>query len=102
MGAVLHDKIPSFAGGKTMGTIELGVNSDSIKFEVAIEILGQELQPFVSALAVERQKAAPSAALVGYYQARIDALREFQDVLDVADLDAINSILDRTNKLIRI
>ena len=84
-----------------MGTFELGVNSDSIKFEVAIEILGQELQPFVSALSLERAKPSPSPSLIGYYQARIEALRDFQEALDAADLDAINAVLDRANKLIR-
>lgn len=84
-----------------MATIELGVNSDSIKYEVAIEILGQELQPFVSALALEREKAEPSTALVAYYLARIEALRELQDALEVTDRDAIDSILDASNKLIR-
>lgn len=84
-----------------MATIELGVNSDSIKYEVAIEILGQELQPFVSALASEREKAEPSSALIAYYLARINALRELQDTLEATDRDAIESILDASNRLIR-
>lgn len=50
----------------------------SVDYEVAIEVLGQSLQPLITALADERQKAAPSPALVQYLEGRIASIEQLQ------------------------
>lgn len=62
-------------------TTDLGINSDSIKYEVALEILGQERAPLTEAIREEKGKAAPSAALIRFYETRLRALDELQDTL---------------------
>ena len=84
-----------------MATIDLGINSDSIKYEVALEILGQELQPFMEAIRQEKGKAEPSQAFIRYCEMRIAALGELQDTLRTTDLDTIEGILEKNNPLFR-
>ena len=84
-----------------MGGIDLGLNSEAIKFEVALEILGQELQPFMAALRIEREQASPSAPMIRYYEQRLAALDELQGALRTTDARAINQIVDSSNRLIR-
>lgn len=81
--------------------IDLGINSDSIKYEVALEILGQERQLLMGAIRQEKAKATPCVALVRFYETRMSALDELQDALRTSDLDAIEQILDKDNRLIR-
>jgi len=38
-------------------------HSESINYEVALEVLGQSMQPFVQALHDEKQKEQPSQSL---------------------------------------
>ena len=40
--------------------LDLGINSSSISYEVALEVLGQSRQPFMQAIHEEKQKPAPS------------------------------------------
>lgn len=87
-------------GGSMLG-VDLGVNSDSIKFEVALETLGQERQPLMAAISQERAKASPSTVLIRFYEARMAALDELQDALRSEDLSAVGQILDPLNRLIR-
>lgn len=87
--------------GGSMGAVDLGINGGAIQYEVALEILGQERQPFMSALRAERAKASPSAALIHYYEARLQALDELQDSLRTDDTSAVVQILDPKNKLFR-
>jgi hypothetical protein len=72
-----------------------------IKYEVALEILGQEKQPFVNALWEERRKASPSEAVMAYCKARIAALDDLQESLRSNDAETIGQILDKNNKLYR-
>lgn len=72
---------------------DLGLNSDSIAFEVAIEALGQSRQCVMQALAQERESAEPSAALVAYYAARLRALDALQDELTPRDVRIVRRIL---------
>lgn len=81
--------------------IDLGINSDSIKYEVALEILGQARQPFMNAIHEEKAKATPCAALIRFYEARLRALDELQDALSPSDMNAIEQILDKEDRLIR-
>lgn len=85
-----------------MATIALGINSDSIKYEVALEILGQELQPFMEAIRQEKGKAEPSQAFIRYCEMRMAALGELQDSLRTTDRDTVEKILDAGNELFRI
>lgn len=87
--------------GGSMGAVDLGINGGAIQYEVALEILGQERQPFMAALRAERAKAEPSFALVHYYEARLAALDELQDSLRTGDTAAVVQILDPKNKLFR-
>lgn len=84
-----------------MPTVDLGINSDSIKYEVALEILGQELQPFLEAIRLEQEKEKPSHAFTHYCEMRKSALRELQDNLRTADRDTIERILDPENGFFR-
>lgn len=82
-------------------TVNLGLNSASIKYEVALEILGQERAPLMDAIRREQAKAIPCVALIRFYETRLSALGELQDALRTSDLDAIEQVLDKGNRLIR-
>ena len=73
----------------------LGINDASINYEVALEFLGQSMQPFIRAIADERAKPNPSAALIAYCEARKTALSRMQRHLPPDDLATITAILDR-------
>jgi hypothetical protein len=66
-----------------------------INYEVALEFLGQSMQPFIRAIADERAKPTPSAALVAYCEARKTALSRMQNHLRLDDQATITAILDR-------
>lgn len=72
-----------------------------INYEVALDILGQEKQPFVNTMWEERRKEKPSEALVAYCEARIAALDDLQESLRSGDTELISQILDKNNKLFR-
>ena len=72
----------------------LGINSESIDYEVALENLGQRLQPFIMALQHEREKAQPSAALIAYCEAQMAAIYNLQEDLRVNDHETIARILN--------
>jgi hypothetical protein len=80
---------------------DLGINSDAIKYEVALEVLGQSLQPFARAIEVERSKAQPSAEFIRYCEMRMKAIDELQDELKPEDRATIDAILDPKNPLFR-
>ena len=85
-----------------MKPINLGINSDSIKYEVALEILGQELQPFMRAIREEKEKTIPSRALITYCEMRMAALSEMQDLLRVEDRYTLERVLDAEDCLFRM
>ena len=72
----------------------LGINSESIDYEVALENLGQRLQPFIMALQHEREKAQPSAALIAYCEAQMAAISNLQEDLRVNGHETIARILN--------
>jgi hypothetical protein len=74
---------------------DLGLNSDSIAFEVALEALGQSKQPFMQAIALEREKTAPSDAFIRYCKARLAAIDELQEDLHPTDMDTVRRIVGR-------
>ena len=74
---------------------DIGANSDGIHFEVALELLGKGLQPFMQAIHEENTKAAPSPLLIRYYEMRLAALDELQDGLSPKGMDAVRRIFDK-------
>ncbi len=76
-----------------------GLNDASINYEVALEVLGQQMQPFIRAMNAEKDKPQPSAPLIAYCEARQMALFDLQLNLSVGDTDTINLILDKDNPL---
>ena len=71
----------------------------SIEYEVALEILGQERQPFMLAILEEKAKPSPSQPLITYCENRLTALDELQDSLRLADHATIKRILDKNDPL---
>lgn len=72
-----------------MSDLKIGV-----RYEVALEVLGQGRQPIMSAIADERQKAQPSQPFIRYCEMRLEAIDELQDNLEPSDADTIERILD--------
>lgn len=77
--------------------LDLGINSSSISYEVALEVLGQRRQPFMQAIHDERKKKVPSEAFIRYCESRLAALDELQDDLLPGDMDTIERILDKSD-----
>jgi hypothetical protein len=73
--------------------IDLGINSNSISYEVALEVLGQSQQPLISARNAEKSKESPSPALLAYLSARISALDDLVADLNSKDMSTIELIL---------
>jgi len=82
--------------------LDLGINSNSISYEVALEVLGQSRQPFMQAIHDEMQKPAPSQVFIRYCKSRLAALDEMQDELQPTDLGTIERILSRGEAEIRV
>lgn len=85
-----------------MALTDIGLNSDSIHFEVALEVLGESRQPFMEAIRVEKEKERPSQAFIAYCDARLVAIDDLQEDLEPSDLDTIEKILDKGNRLLRL
>lgn len=79
-------------GGKMMN---FSLNDAGINYEVALEVLGQSLQPFMQAIYEEKQKPTPSQAFIRYCEDRMAALSELQSELHPNDLDTIKRILSK-------
>jgi hypothetical protein len=84
-----------------MTAVNLGINGESIQYEVALEVLGQERQPFMEASKLEKAKPEPSAAFMRYCDLRLVALDELQENLRTTDRDTIEKILHQKNRLFR-
>jgi hypothetical protein len=77
-----------------MPVVELGINSDSINYEVALESLGQSRQPLMEEMRHERMKPNPCQAYVDYCAARLAALDQLQSELETDDKEVIHKILN--------
>ena len=75
--------------------LDLGINSSSISYEVALEVLGQSRQPFMQAIHEEKHKAEPSQVFIRYCESRLAALDELQEGLQPSDLATIERILTK-------
>ncbi len=82
--------------------LNLGINSDSISYEVALEVLGQNRQPFMQAIYDERQKPAPSQVFIRYCENRLAALDELQEALQPNDMATIERILNKGEPAFRV
>jgi hypothetical protein len=71
--------------------LEVGIN-----YEVALEVLGQSLQPMLRAIEDERKKAKPSEAYIQYCRALIAAVGDLQEELEPSDTDTVQRIFDNT------
>lgn len=78
--------------------LNLGINNPGIAYEVALEVLGQRMQPFIMAIVEEKAKQNPSEAMISYCEARKTALSLMQDGLRPDDKATIAAILDKTDK----
>jgi hypothetical protein len=82
--------------------LDLGINSSSISYEVALEVLGQNRQPFMQAIHEERQKSEPSQVFIRYCESRLAALDELQDSLQPTDMATIERILTKGDTAFRV
>ena len=82
-----------------MVMLNLGLNSDSINYKVALEVLGKSRQPFMQAIRQEREKPMPSQECIKYCEMRLLAIDELQDELKPSDMDTVEKILDQNNRL---
>lgn len=71
-----------------------------IRYEVALEILGQSLQPFVQ-VRYGKSQEKNNPKLEEYCRQMMAAISHLQDTLDSDDTDIIDLILDSQNKLFR-
>lgn len=81
--------------------LDLGINSESISYEVALEVLGQGRQPFMQAIHDEQRKDAPSQALIAFCRARLAAIDELQENLQPEDRATIERILSKDDPVFR-
>lgn len=65
-----------------------------IKYEVALEVLGQRRQPIMQALQKEEAKEKPCEKIIEYYQMRITALDILQHQLLGTDFSTVLQIID--------
>lgn len=77
-----------------MTALDLGINSDSINYEVALEKLGQFRQPWMTEIRLERAKAEPSQIYIDYCSAQLAALDQLQGDLEPRDRDIVTKVLD--------
>jgi uncharacterized membrane protein YkoI len=86
--------------GDQMKLPNLGINNDSINYEVAFQSIGARVNRLVQAKYHEKQKSNPSQALIEYYSNRINALDELRENMEITDSELIESIITGENKLI--
>lgn len=77
--------------------LNLGINNPGVTYEVALDVLGQRMQPFIMAIVEEKAKLNPSEALIAYCEARKTALSLMQDGLQPDDKATIAAILDKND-----
>ncbi|ADN62025.1 antitoxin (plasmid) [Xylella fastidiosa subsp. morus] len=82
--------------------LDLGINSGSISYEVALEVLGQSRQPFMQAIYKEKQKSVPSQVFIRYCENRLAALDEIQETLQPTDLATIERILTKGDLVFKV
>lgn len=64
-------------------------------YEVACDVLGSIIAHYSEALALEREKPVPGAAVVEQIEATKRALRQERDELDISNVEAIKVVIRR-------
>lgn len=80
--------------------MEIAETIPGIKYEVALEVLGDSMRPFVQARAAERAKEKPNQAYIEYCTSIIQAIDMFRDELSPDDADMIARIFNPDDKTI--
>ncbi|PLY44079.1 antitoxin [Janthinobacterium sp. ROICE36] len=80
-------------------SLDVGLNSDSINYEVALDIAGERRQFFMEAIRLENAQDLPSPLFVEYCEARLRLIEHFQDDLRPTDLRTIERILDKHTRI---
>lgn len=75
-------------------TVIVTPESAGVMYEVALDKLGQSLQPIYGLINAEKDKPNPSPSALAYYDAKIDLIRDFQDNLRPTETDLVQSILN--------
>lgn len=75
-------------------TVIVTPESAGVMYEVALDKLGQSLQPIYALINAEKDKPNPSPSALAYYDAKIDLIRDFQDNLRPTETDLVQSILN--------
>jgi hypothetical protein len=75
----------------------LGINNDSINYEVALESISARGRPYVNALHEEKKKENPSQAVIEYCRKRISALDDLREDLDPKEKEIIERIITGDN-----
>ena len=75
-------------------TVIVTPESADVMYEVALDKLGQSLQPIYALINAEKDKPNPSPSALAYYDAKIDLIRDFQDNLRPTETDLVQSILN--------
>lgn len=75
---------------------------EGVRYEVALEILGQSMQPLLNAIEDEEKKLIPSEEFIRYCNMRIATITHLQDELDPSNKDTIERIFNspRINELV--
>ncbi len=79
-------------------SMDIGINGASIKYEVALDVLGGSRQPLMQMIRIEEAKAEPSKLFIEYCQARLLAIDELQDSLRLSDVGMIEHILNKETR----
>ncbi len=75
-------------------TVIVTPESAGVMYEVALDKLGQSLQPIYALINAEKDKPNPSPSALAYYDAKIDLIRDFQDNLRPTETELVQSILN--------
>lgn len=80
---------------------DLGINSQSIAFEVAIELIGQQTVPLARQLRKEREQGREGQAYSRYLEAVRKALFDLQAEITPSDTELIVEVSNPNNLLLR-
>lgn len=86
---------------KDAATIEYEKFQEDIRYEVALEILGQTKAPYVNAIFEEMRKENPNQRYLDFLEEKKWAIDRLLDDLSPDDKYLIGKILDPNNKAMR-
>lgn len=77
--------------------VEQYINQNSIKYEVAIEALGDKRQKIMQMIEAEKKASSSSEPLINFGNALLLALDDLQSYIKPEHLNAIEQILNKEN-----